>query len=70
MDFLVLIKSAWLTLKTTKSRSLLTTLGVVIGVTTVIAMVSIVDGINRYVYSTLSIFGAKAVYIQKYKWLK
>ena len=69
MDFLVLIKSAWLTLKTTKSRSLLTTLGVVIGVTTVIAMVSIVDGINRYVYSTLSIFGAKAVYIQKYKWL-
>ena len=48
---------------------MLTTLGVVIGVTTVIAMVSIVDGINRYVYSTLSIFGAKAVYIQKYKWL-
>ncbi len=69
MDFWILVKSAFLALKSTKSRSLLTTLGVVIGVTTVIAMVSIVDGINKYVYNALSTLGTKAVYIQKYKWL-
>ncbi len=69
MDFWVLIKSAFLALRSTKSRSLLTTLGVIIGVTTVIAMVSIVDGINKYVYSALSTLGTKAVYVQKYKWL-
>ncbi len=69
MDLGVLIRSAFLSLFATKSRSLLTTLGVIIGVTTVIAMVSIVDGINKYVYSALSVLGTKSVYIQKYKWL-
>ncbi len=69
MDFGVLVKSALLSLLSTKSRSLLTTLGVIIGVTTVIAMVSIVDGINKYVYSTLSALGTRSVYIQKFKWL-
>ncbi len=69
MNFYVLIKSSWRSLSSSKTRSLLTTLGVIIGVATVITMVSIVDGINKYVYSTLSVLGTKSVYIQKYKWL-
>jgi len=69
MDIIVLIKSAFRSLLSTKSRSLLTTLGVIIGVTTVIAMISIVDGINKYVYNALSVLGTRAVYIQKYKWI-
>lgn len=66
--FFELLKSAWLTLKTNKLRALLTTLGIIVGVSTVIAMVSVIDGINRYVYQVLGSMGTSTVYVQKYKW--
>ncbi|MGB9824786.1 MAG: ABC transporter permease [Candidatus Hydrothermia bacterium] len=50
-------------------RSLLTTLGIIVGVSTVIAMVSIIDGINKYVYNVLGGLGTSTVYVQKYKWI-
>ncbi len=63
-----LIKSAWLTFNSNKLRSLLTTLGIIVGVSTVIAMVSVIDGINKYVYRVLGSMGTNVVYVQKFKW--
>ena len=49
-----------------KLRSALTILGIVIGVTTVIAMVSIIEGFNNNVVKNFESFGATLVQFQKY----
>jgi putative ABC transport system permease protein len=49
-----------------KMRALLTILGVVIGVTTVIAMVSIIDGFNASFASQMGFLGADTFFVQKY----
>ncbi len=69
MSFGTLLKTAYLGLKANKLRSILTTLGIIIGVGTVISMVSIIDGMNRYVYSVLGDLGTKTVYVQKWEWI-
>jgi putative ABC transport system permease protein len=48
-----------------KLRSALTVLGIVIGVTTVIAMVSIIEGFNNSVIHDFQSFGATLVQFQK-----
>ena len=48
-------------------RSLLTTLGVVIGVATVVAMVSIIQGFNRTVQKSISAFGSHTIYVRSFK---
>jgi putative ABC transport system permease protein len=49
-----------------KLRSSLTILGIVIGVTTVIAMVSIIEGFNNNVIANFQSFGATLVQFQKF----
>ena len=49
-----------------KLRSALTVLGIVIGVTTVIAMVSIIEGFNNNVTHDFQAFGATLVQFQKF----
>jgi putative ABC transport system permease protein len=49
-----------------KLRSALTVLGIVIGVTTVIAMVSIIEGFNNSVIHDFQAFGATLVQFQKF----
>jgi putative ABC transport system permease protein len=49
-----------------KLRSALTILGIVIGVTTVIAMVSIIEGFNNNVIKSFQAFGATLVQFQKF----
>jgi putative ABC transport system permease protein len=48
-----------------KLRSSLTILGIVIGVTTVIAMVSIIEGFNQSIVKSFQAFGATLVQFQK-----
>jgi putative ABC transport system permease protein len=48
-------------------RSLLTTLGVVIGVATVVAMASVIQGFNRSVETSISAFGSHVIYIRTFK---
>ncbi len=48
-------------------RSLLTTLGVVIGVATVVAMASIIEGFNQTVERSISAFGSHTIYIRSFK---
>jgi putative ABC transport system permease protein len=50
-----------------KLRAALTTLGIVVGVTTVIAMVAIISGFNNNVIGTLQAFGASRIEFQKYE---
>jgi putative ABC transport system permease protein len=50
-----------------KLRSALTILGIVVGVTTVMAMVAIVTGFNNNIIGSLQAFGANRIEIQKYE---
>jgi putative ABC transport system permease protein len=50
-----------------KLRSALTILGIVVGVTTVMAMVAIVAGFNNNVIGNLQAFGANRIEIKKYE---
>lgn len=54
-------------IKSHKLRSFLTLLGIMIGVMTVIAMVSIIQGINRSFLGELESVGSDLVYVNKYE---
>ncbi len=58
----IAIKALW----ANKLRSILTTLGIIIGVMTVIAIVSLIQGLNRTVYTQLSAIGTQTLYVQKF----
>jgi putative ABC transport system permease protein len=58
----VALRSLW----AHKMRALLTILGVVIGVTTVIAMVSVIDGFNQSFADQMGFLGADTFFVQKY----
>ncbi len=51
-----------------KLRSILTTLGIMIGVMTVIGMLALIDGLNSMVANQLSALGTNTLYIQKFPW--
>ena len=53
-------------LRTNKLRSSLTILGVVIGVATVMAMASIVDGIRAQIFNAMNTAGPTAFYVVRY----
>ncbi len=60
------LSMAWLSLRANKMRSLLTLLGIIIGVLTVIAVVSVIQGLNNYVYTKMSFYGANDFSVQKF----
>jgi len=49
---------AWMALKSHKMRSALTTLGILIGVTTIITIFTTIQGMNEYVIGQLSSIGS------------
>jgi putative ABC transport system permease protein len=55
------------TLRTHKFRSLLTVLGVLIGTTTVIAVASIIAGLDAQLAGAINDFGARSIYIFKFE---
>jgi putative ABC transport system permease protein len=50
-------------------RSFLTTMGIVIGVMTVIAIVAIIDGLNQSFATQVGGLGANTLYVSKWKWI-
>lgn len=60
---------AWHALKAHKMRSMLTTLGIFIGVTTIITIFTTIQGLNDYVIGQLSAIGSSTVYVEKYPWV-
>ena len=63
------LRSAIEAIKTNKLRSLLTTLGIIIGVTTVISVISVITGLKQKIATSFSSLGANVLYIQKYPWV-
>ncbi len=52
-----------------KLRSGLTTLGILIGVTTIITIFTTIQGLNEYVIGQLSAIGSSTVYVEKFPWV-
>lgn len=51
-----------------KMRTLLATLGIVIGITAVTLMQTVIEGINRAFEDSISAVGADVLYVQKFEW--
>jgi len=49
-----------------KLRTFLTLLGIIIGVLTIIAVVSIIQGLNNYVYTKFAFYGANDFSVSKF----
>src|ERR1700746_3237630 len=65
MEFKEAVKIALQSLWANKLRTILTLLGVVIGVASVIAVVTLVNGANRYVATKVNKYGADVFTISK-----
>jgi putative ABC transport system permease protein len=63
-----IMRSATESIKANKLRSLLTTLGIVIGVMTVIGVISVISGFRKSVATSFSQLGANVLYVDKYPW--
>jgi putative ABC transport system permease protein len=63
------LQFAWESLKANKVRSFLTTLGILIGVTTIILIFTLIQSINKYVEGEFSNIGATSVYVSKFPWV-
>ena len=57
---------AWIQLRTSKLRSILTTLGITIGIGTVIFIVAILEGYNLSITEDMQGLGANVFQIEKY----
>ena len=57
---------AFRAIRSNKLRSFLTVLGVIIGITTVMAMVSIIEGLNRSMKAQLAAIGTDVLYIRPF----
>ena len=54
------------TLRSTKVRSALTVLGIIIGVSSVISMASIIQGLNRFVQNRVESLGSRTYFISRF----
>jgi putative ABC transport system permease protein len=66
MDFSESFVMALRSLRVHKLRSVLTTLGIIIGVTTVITMMSLTEGLKKSVEEELSVLGSDTFYVDKF----
>jgi putative ABC transport system permease protein len=55
-------------LRANKMRSVLTTLGIVIGIVTVTLMATAIEGLNRAFVKSISAIGSDVLYVEKYPW--
>ena len=62
------VRIAMAALRTHKVRAALTTLGILIGVTTVIGLVSLVQGLNQSFAGQVASLGSNVLYVEKYPW--
>jgi putative ABC transport system permease protein len=52
-----------------KMRAILTTLGIIIGVLTVVSVASIISGLNKGFANQIARLGSNTLYVQKYPWI-
>ena len=65
-DFLIKISLSLQTFRTHRLRSFLTALGIIIGVSTVIAILSLIEGLNRSVAEQIQSIGSDLVFLTKH----
>ncbi len=63
------LRIALQTFATHKLRSFLTALGIIIGVSTVIAILSLIEGLNQSVAGQIKSLGSNTIYVMKYTWM-
>jgi putative ABC transport system permease protein len=72
MNFLVELREglgiAWSAILANKMRSVLTTLGIIIGIVTVTLMGTAIEGLNRAFMRSVSFIGADVLYVQRFDW--
>ena len=56
-------------IRTNKMRSVLTTLGIVIGIVSVTLMSTAIEGVNRAFDKSAAAFGTDVLYVQKFPWV-
>ena len=59
---------SWSAIRANKLRSVLTTLGIVIGIVTVTLMGTAIEGLNRSFMNSVSTIGADVLYVNRYSW--
>src|SRR5208283_2811024 len=59
---------SWAAIRANKMRSVLTTLGIIIGIVTVTLMGTAIEGLNRSFLNTISFIGADVLYVQTTDW--
>src|SRR3954462_14972978 len=72
MNFFVELREglaiSWGAIRANKLRSMLTTLGIVIGIVTVTLMGTAIEGLNRAFVRSISFIGADVLYVQRGDW--
>jgi putative ABC transport system permease protein len=73
MNFFVEIKEglsiAWDSIRANKLRSILTTLGIIIGIVTVTSMATAIDALNRAFHESISVMGADVLFVSRQSWV-
>ncbi len=73
MNFLTEIREgfgiSWDAIRANKMRSVLTTLGIVIGIVTVTLMGTAIEGLNRAFLRSISTLGADVFYVERFNWI-
>lgn len=73
MNFITELKEglaiAWDAIHANKLRSVLTTLGIVIGIVTVTLMGTALDTMNRAFHKSVSVIGADTLFVQRFSWM-
>lgn len=60
---------SWDAIRANKMRSILTTLGIVIGIVTVTLMGTAIEGLNRAFLKSISFIGADVFYVHRFNWM-
>jgi len=60
---------SWDAIRANKMRSVLTTMGIVIGILTVTLMGTAIEGLNRAFVRSISFIGADVLYVQRFNWM-
>ena len=74
MNFFIELKEglsiAWDAIRANKLRSILTTLGIIIGIVTVTSMATAIDALNRAFHESISILGADVLFVSRQSWVE
>src|SRR5260370_42282017 len=60
---------SWSAIRGNKMRSVLTTLGIIIGIVTVTLLGTAIEGLNQSFLRSISFIGADVLYVERFHWI-